>query len=405
MTVPKQIIYPIRYIRPFFDANPSHEDRFREEFRSFLDDDVHVTALGRARAGLYLLAKMARRGDCNHVVMLPYTIPDVVNMIRFAGCQPVFVDTLPSSTNIDIDHLVTLLDNPVCCVLLTHYHVNQDRLEDVRDLCRRRDILLFDDCAIALGGEQGGAPLGTCADASVFSMSGFKTLNYIWGGAVTTTNPELGEVLNDEVSSFPRLRAEHYRRHMLAVVKYDVATRDPLFSRVIMPLFQRKVRESDNNSDPITFTRIESTSIDDTIRSRPSLGALRELSRKFSTVKANLAHRRRIAAIYDEWVGEKMISAETSAATRSGSCFINYPIVVEPSKRDWIYRELIKSGFHVGLSSYPNVHETPTFSDTPGRSENISRMVRSAITLPTHPKVTPDYAADLGEALGKLVKH
>jgi dTDP-4-amino-4,6-dideoxygalactose transaminase len=42
--------------------------------------------------------------------MSPYTIADIVNMVRFAGGEPVFVDFAPKSTNVDLGHLQTLID-------------------------------------------------------------------------------------------------------------------------------------------------------------------------------------------------------------------------------------------------------------------------------------------------------
>ena len=88
---------------------------------------------------------------------------------------------------------------------------------------------------------------------------------------------------------------------------------------------------------------------------------------------------------------------------RAGSCFVNYPVVVDPDARERIYRQLMMNGFHVGLSHYPNVHGMDTFKHMAGRSDNCSALVRSMITLPTHPRVTPSYAASLAEALGRAI--
>src|SRR5690606_15241018 len=83
VSAPKQIIYPMRYLRPLLSGGSQDEQRFEVALRSFLGCNVHVIPLGRARAGLYLLAKHARHDGRDRVIMLPYTIPDVVNMIRF----------------------------------------------------------------------------------------------------------------------------------------------------------------------------------------------------------------------------------------------------------------------------------------------------------------------------------
>src|SRR5262249_38754161 len=128
MVHPKQIIYPLRYVRPLFCRDVDSGERFEANFKALLGGGIHAIALGRARAGIYLLVKYAVSSKRNRVVLSPYTIPDVVNMVKFAGGAPVFVDHLPNSTNLDVEHLSSLLDDSVCCVLMTHYHVNQNQM-------------------------------------------------------------------------------------------------------------------------------------------------------------------------------------------------------------------------------------------------------------------------------------
>lgn len=403
MKAPKQVIYPMRYISPLLSGDDNAEERFEAGLRSLLGADIPIIPLGRARAGLYLLAKHARQSGRDRVVMLPYTIPDVINMIRFAGCEPVFVDTLPNSTNVDLDHLKTLIDNRTCCVLLTHYHVIQERLADIRELCRQRDVLLFDDCAISLEGDYHGARMGTITDGSVFSMSGFKTLNYVWGGAIATIHDEIGETMRREVASFPRLSSRQYGPHMLQVFKYDMATRDTLFSWITLPAMLRQAKQA-NSTDLLTFNRKETIVLEDTVLSRPALGALKELTRKIDNVAEKLAHRRKIAAIYDRELADWRASPDASDIVRAGSCFFSYPIIVKPEARGDILREMMRQGFHVGSSLYPNAHEIDAFKGFTGRSTNASALARSMVSLPTHPRVTVDYASALAQTLTRLLK-
>lgn len=400
--IPKQIIYPLRYLRPLLSRRRNSELRFDEGLRGLLGADLTLVPLGRARAGIYLLAAHARSEGRDGVVMSPYTIPDVVNMVQFAGCRPVFVDTLPGSTNVDLDHLRTLVDARTCCVLLTHYHVNQERLDDVRELCRRAKVPLFDDCAIALEGEYDGLRMGATTDASVFSMSGFKTLNYVWGGAVATREGEIGAALERQVSAFPRLTWRHYRQHMPAVLKYDLATRGPIFSRYTFPALERQSRNG-SGSDMLALLRRETERIEDTVLSRPACGALDELARKMHGVGERLAHRRRIATIYDRSLSGVRVAPETSERVRAGSCYVTYPVLVDTERRDDVFRELMRQGFHVGLSMYPNAHESEHFSGSEGRSRNVAALARSMLTLPTHQKVRPDYAEALAKALTRLL--
>jgi hypothetical protein len=66
---------------------------------------------------------------------------------------------------------------------------------------------LFDDCAICLGASFMSRPIGTLTDASVFSLSGFKILNFIWQGFIATKDAEQFSAISKEVASWPRLHA------------------------------------------------------------------------------------------------------------------------------------------------------------------------------------------------------
>src|SRR5262245_5930188 len=98
-TQPKQIINPLRYLGVSSVDTKVTESAFEDRLASFLGGELYLRLIGRARAGIYLTTKLAIREGKRKVILSPYTIPDVVNMVNFAGGDPVFVDCLPYSTN------------------------------------------------------------------------------------------------------------------------------------------------------------------------------------------------------------------------------------------------------------------------------------------------------------------
>ena len=148
--------------------------------------------------------------------------------------------------------------------------------------------------------------------------------------------------------------------------------------------------------------RIESESFDATLQSRPSAGAFAEWTSKLRLVEPRLAHRRRIAAIYDKYFADHMVGAKNHDKSNAG-CFVNYPIWVGTEKRDRVYKKMLMAGYDVGLSLYPNCHEHPKFLSVPGESIEVKRLVSSVLSLPCHPRVTDAYAESLAKELkGKL---
>jgi perosamine synthetase len=390
----------MRYIRPWLNPDATSDEHFCAAISTLLDG-THVIPIGRARAGIYLLVKNAIDSQRRRVILSSYTILDVVNMVKLAGGEPVFVDFLPNSTNVDLKHLESLIDARTACVMLTHYHVSQDKLSDVAQTCRSRGIKLFDDCAICLGATIGGARVGTLTEGSIFSFSGFKILNYLWGGIVAVRDDHSFAAINAEVSRWDRLKLTQYGKQALKILPYAAGTSSILFPLIFQ--LRRAFLSSGKIEHIMPISRLETTSLDETIRSRPSLAALDEWIRKLPGIDDIVNHRRSIADVYDRYFRDISVAPETSDAIRRGSAFVNYPIVVGQKRRDQVYRDILNRGFDVGLSLYPNVHETESYRSTEGRTTNVTMLVRSVLTLPTHTRVTAAYADELAVTVRKVL--
>jgi hypothetical protein len=232
-------------------------------------------------------------------------------------------------------------------------------------------------------------------------MSGFKILNFFWGGAVTSRRADLTQKIAAEVAGWPPLRMHQYATQALKVINYSLATNPMIFPLAFR--VRRSVAKRGKVNDIFAISRIETRSLDETILSRPSPSAVAEWNRKFGEIAKVNAHRRSIAAIYDETFRPISVSSETDDAVRASSSFVNYPIVVGRAHRDRIYRESLRRGFDVGLSLYSNVHEMAPYAAIEGRSTNVSDLIRSIITLPTHVRITPDYARQLAFAVAELL--
>ena len=65
-----------------------------------------VRLLGRARSGIYLAVKILISHSKKKTVLLsPFTIPEIVDLVIYAGGKPLFIDHEKFSTNISIKDL------------------------------------------------------------------------------------------------------------------------------------------------------------------------------------------------------------------------------------------------------------------------------------------------------------
>lgn len=398
--IAKQRIAPVSYIRALFGGHGDGPGRFRKALGARLGAGTFVIPVGRARAGIYLQVKHAIQSGRRKVLMSPYTIPDLVTMVVLGGGEPVFYDFEPDSSACDLGSLRRLIDRETACVLVTHYHLNEPRLPEIRDICEAMGARLFDDCALALGGSIDGRPVGTLTDGSVFSLSSFKLLNAFWGGFVSTRDARFADFVERATEKWPRLRARDYLRPAARCLQYDAASRPLLFSSVVFPALRRRSKAS-GTMRTLEHARLPSLEFDHTLASRPSIAALSEWNRKLGRIDEWLAHRRAIASIYKGHLGSHMVSARhADGAIWQGSCFNNFPVVVG-ERREEIVGQMMLSGFDVGRNLYPNVHAQ--FPDYRGESTNIERLTRTTIYLPTHLGVTAPYARDIAAHLACII--
>src|SRR5690606_22644369 len=129
----------------------------------------------------------------------------------------------------------------------------------------------------------------------------------------------------------------------------------------------------------IAFTRLETGEMDRTLLSKPSPAMSHELMRKLPGIPDILAHRRRIAAIYDRYFADVAIAPEASANVKSGSTYSVYPVAVPPVRRAEMRGAIIRAGFDVGASIYPSVTSIARFDFCQGSAPRAQALSESMI--------------------------
>jgi dTDP-4-amino-4,6-dideoxygalactose transaminase len=129
----------------------------------------------RARNAIYHLFKALQAVTPSVTVLVPdYNSGNEVLALQAAGATLHFYrigrDMQPDLE--DIERLCRLHDPDVLYVI--HYLGWPQPLADLKEICRRRTMLLVEDCALSLLSEPDGEPLGAVGDWSIFCL--YKTL-------------------------------------------------------------------------------------------------------------------------------------------------------------------------------------------------------------------------------------
>jgi perosamine synthetase len=156
------------------------------------------------RLGVYLTLRHTIRSG-QGVIMSPYTIADIINMVICAGGRPIFADVERSTCNISAKEVEFLLrtSSNVGAVLVTDLHGLVSPCEEISKLCESFGVPLIEDSAQAFGSKLEGRLAGTFGRAGVFSFGMYKNVNSFYGGAVVSNDEELISLIRDDLQTYP----------------------------------------------------------------------------------------------------------------------------------------------------------------------------------------------------------
>mgnify|MGYP000506710807 CR=1 FL=1 len=157
----------------------------------------HAAALTSGTAALHLALILAGVGVDDAVLVSTFTFSASVNPIVQLGARPVFVDSEPSSWNLDPELLEQTLRRraeagvlPKALVVVHLYGQCAD-LDPIVALCDRYGVALIEDAAEALGSTYRGRSAGTFGKIGFFSFNGNKILTTSGGGMLVSDDGEL----------------------------------------------------------------------------------------------------------------------------------------------------------------------------------------------------------------------
>jgi perosamine synthetase len=188
----------------------------------------HAVLMPQARVGIFLALRALTRTK-KKVVLSPYTIHDVINMVICAGAQPVFADIDRATCNIDTRQIEQLIDDQTGAVLVTHLHGLACDIEGAARVCRERGVPLLEDTSQAFGARVAGRRLGRFGTAGIYSYGMAKNVNCLYGGAVVTDDDALAGELRRELEAFPYTDSSVLLRRAAFCLSGDLLTWPPIF--------------------------------------------------------------------------------------------------------------------------------------------------------------------------------
>jgi dTDP-4-amino-4,6-dideoxygalactose transaminase len=350
-----------------------------------------------ARSALFLLLKTLEIGKGDLVAVQAYTCRATVDPLLKLGATPWYVD-IDESWNIDPEKLEEVLEKhgrKVKAVVTQHTFGVAADIEKIKDICRRHNIILIEDCAHALGGRYKNTLLGGWGDFSFFSFGRDKVVSCVFGGALLVNNLKYLPRIEKEYKSL----REPSRWWIVQQLSHPILMESliiPLYDfcsigKIILYLSQKLGLLSKASFVPMPAKMPE------------SLGVL--LLNQIKKLEDFNDHRRKLAELYASLINPRSYFTKRArrlvgiqkVRTESLPVFLRFGIKVKGA--EWILKDLRKRGVYLdrwlGQAVGPAGVSLEKVGYQIGSCPRAEELAKSELQFPTGIKVKVKQARKL----------
>jgi CDP-6-deoxy-D-xylo-4-hexulose-3-dehydrase len=186
----------------FWLTSGRYAEQFEKEFADFLGVKYCLLTNSGSSANLLAISALTspKLGDRrlklgDEVVTTACGFPTTLNPIIQNGLKPVLVDVELGSYNIQTDAIEGALSEKTRAMFIAHTLGNPVNIGKIQELALDYDLWFIEDNCDALGSKYHGEYTGSFGDISTYSFYPAHHITMGEGGAVSTNDPELKDIL------------------------------------------------------------------------------------------------------------------------------------------------------------------------------------------------------------------
>ncbi len=299
-------------------------------------------------AGLFLALRACGVGPDHEVITVANSDISTTAAISHCGATPVLCDVRANDHTIDPQLVEALITPRTVALLPVDLYGHPADVRALRHIADKHGLRIIEDATLATGARDHGLPVGSFADAAVFSFGAYKPLGATGNGGMVVTN-------DSEVAAQVRL-LRSYGRSLDSVPGQSMWT----------------VHSAEGYNLPLD----------------PLQAAI--ISVKLPYLAQWTTRRQEIALRYATQLAGRGVGVPQPRA-ESEPTFYTY--VIRIPKRDQVYVGLRGRGIEVGLHYVPPVHHQPVYRNhviAQSRLPVTEKLATELIGLPIHPDLTDD---------------
>ncbi|MBL4796444.1 MAG: DegT/DnrJ/EryC1/StrS family aminotransferase [Oleispira sp.] len=179
--------------------NGSELEQFEARFANYCGAE-HAVGVGNGLDALILTLRawkeLGKLKGGDEVIVPSNTYIASILAISANDLTPVLVEPDPSTYNLTAVGITKAITEKTKVILPVHLYGRISPMDEIMSIAEKFGLLVLEDCAQAHGAELKGKKAGSWGDAGAFSFYPGKNLGALGdGGAVTTSNAELADVI------------------------------------------------------------------------------------------------------------------------------------------------------------------------------------------------------------------
>lgn len=179
-TLNKEIV---KLFKSKFISSGKKSDEFEEKFKKFLNLK-YCTAVNSGTSALHLALKCIEVSEGDEVILPPQTFIATGLAILYCGATPVFADIQPLTGNICPISVKNKITKKTKAIIPVHWGGYPCDLDEIKLIAKKKNIIIIEDAAHALGAIYNGKSIGSISDFTCFSFQAIKHLTTGDGGMI-----------------------------------------------------------------------------------------------------------------------------------------------------------------------------------------------------------------------------
>lgn len=151
----------------------------------------HIMPCSSGTAAVHVALAAAGIAPGDEVIVPSITDMGSIIGILLQQAVPVFADLEPWSYNLDPEDVALKVTKRTKAIVAVHLLGNPCRIERLREIAAKHNLILIEDCAQAWGATVKGRPVGTFGHLACFSFNDYKHVSCGEGGIVASNDDDL----------------------------------------------------------------------------------------------------------------------------------------------------------------------------------------------------------------------